>query len=481
MTNEQRLPRSRPEDQGVDPEAITRLAQALDDLRAGPHSLMVVRHGTVVGEGWWRPYEASRPHIMFSISKSFTATAIGLAQDEGLLSVDEPVLDFFPSYATAEVRHNVAGLKLRHVLAMATGHAVDTMTLMRALPEEDWVKIFLESPIVYPPGSRFLYNSGASFVLAVIVASRTGRQPLDYLAPRLFEPLGIPLPPWEANPRGINLGASGLRLRTEDVAKFGLLYLRRGLWGDRRILSERWVDEATTAHVSNGTGDSDWEQGYGFQFWRSRHGFRADGAYGQFSLVVPEHDLVVAITSGSNDNRAIPRVVWENLLPGVHDDPKPLPVTGLLGHSLALGDRSVPVPDFLPGDPPVAAKVTGRPIAVPFNLLGVTSLVVTFDGDAITLRTCGGQVDETVRAGRHDWALGATSRWPHEEMSEVTVAARGGWTAPDTLELHWQLTDTPFRRVWRLRFGDLPGVHVSVGLDMGFWEENVEELDGRLD
>ena len=480
MTNEQRLPRSRPEDQGVDPEAITGLAQALDDLRTGPHSLMVVRHGAVIAEGWWRPYEPSRAHIMFSVSKSFTSTAIGLAQDEGLLSVDEPVLDFFPSYATAEVRRNVAGLKLRHVLAMATGHAVDTMTLMRALPGEDWVKIFLESPIVYPPGSHFLYNSGASFVLAVIVASRTGRQPLDYLAPRLFEPLGIPLPPWETNPRGINLGASGLRLRTEDVAKFGLLYLRRGLWGDRRILSERWVEEATSAHVSNGSGGSDWEQGYGFQFWRSRHGFRADGAYGQFSLVLPEHDLVVAITSGSGDNRDVPPLVWEHLLPGVHGGPRPAPVAGVPGESLTLAGRSVPVPSFLPEDPPVAGKVAGRPIAVPFNLLGVTSLEVAFEEDSIALRTRGGDVDETVRAGRHDWAFGATGRWPHEEMGPVTVAARGGWTAPDTLELHWQLTDTPFRRVWRLRFGDLPGVHVSVGLDLGFWEENVEELDGRL-
>ena len=291
MPNHQPLPRSTPEAQGIDSGAISALVDALEQQGVGPHSLMILRHGTVVAEGWWAPYEAARPHIMFSVSKSFTATAVGIAQDEGRLSVDEPVLAFFPSYATDQVRANVAGLKLRHVLAMATGHAVDTMTVMRALPDEDWVKLFLKVPIAYPPGTHFLYNSGASFVLAAAVTARTGQPVVDYLGPRLFEPLGIQPPAWETNRRGINLGASGLRLRTEDMARFGQLYLQRGRWEGRQLVSEAWVDEATRSHVANFSDAPDWRAGYGFQLWRSQHdSYRADGAYGQFVLVLPHQE-----------------------------------------------------------------------------------------------------------------------------------------------------------------------------------------------
>ncbi len=409
MPNHQPLPRSTPEAQGIDSGAISALVDALEQQGVGPHSLMILRHGTVVAEGWWAPYEAARPHIMFSVSKSFTATAVGIAQDEGRLSVDEPVLAFFPSYATDQVRANVAGLKLRHVLAMATGHAVDTMTVMRALPDEDWVKLFLKVPIAYPPGTHFLYNSGASFVLAAAVTARTGQPVVDYLGPRLFEPLGIQPPAWETNRRGINLGASGLRLRTEDMARFGQLYLQRGRWEGRQLVSEAWVDEATRSHVANFSDAPDWRAGYGFQLWRSQHdSYRADGAYGQFVLVLPHQDLVVAITSGSEHSQAVPPAVWEHLLPGVHDTALPANPAATAALSERLASLAVPVPPFRSSDPAadpaVAAEVAGRPVTLPFNRLGVRSLALDFDDKAITLRTVGTDGDEeAVAAGRTGW------------------------------------------------------------------------------
>jgi len=482
MPHPQPLPRSTPEAQGIDSGAISALVDALEQRGLGPHSLMILRHGTVVAEGWWAPYEAARPHIMFSVSKSFTATAVGIAQDEGRLSVDEPVLSFFPSYATSQVRANVAGLKLRHVLAMATGHAVDTMTIMRALPDEDWVKLFLEVPVEYPPGTHFLYNSGASFVLAAAVTARTGQPVVDYLGPRLFEPLGIAPPAWETNRRGINLGASGLRLRTEDMARLGQLYLQRGRWEGRQLLSEAWVEEATRSHVANFSDAPDWKAGYGFQLWRSQHdSYRFDGAYGQFVLVLPHQDLVVAITSGTQRNQDVPPAVWEHLLPGVHHTALPADPAASAALAERLAGLAVPVPAFRSPDPAAAAEVAGRQVTLPFNRLGVRSLALDFDDKAITLRTVGPDGDEeAVVAGRTGWVAGSTRRWPHEEMNEAAVAARGGWLDEHTLELDWQCVDTPFRRTWRLRF-DRPGhVEVTVGLDLGFWEPDTVVLDGTL-
>lgn len=477
----QSLPRSTPEDQGIASASIGALVDALQQRGLGPHSLMIARHGVVVAEGWWAPYEAAQPHIMFSVSKSFTATAVGIAQDEGRLSVDEPILSFFPSYATGTVRANVAGLKLRHLLAMATGHAVDTMTIMRALPGEDWVRLFLEVPIEYPPGTHFLYNSGASFVLAAAVTARTGQSVADYLTPRLFEPLGIASPAWEVNPRGINLGASGMRLRTEELAKFGQLYLQRGRWEGRQLLSEAWIDEATRSQVANSSDAPDWRQGYGFQMWRSQHdSYRADGAYGQFALVLPRQDMVVAITSGSEHNQEVPAAVWEHLLPGVHDTALPAdPAAVALTERLAA--LAMPVPAFRSSDPAVAAEVAGRRVTLPFNRLGIQSLALDFDDKAVTLRTVGSDgTQEAVAAGRTGWVAGSTSRWPYEEMDQAAVAARGGWLDERTLELDWQCVNTPFRRTWRLRF-DRPGhVEVTVGLDLGFWEPDTVVLDGVI-
>jgi len=483
MADDTRLPRATPESQGVDPAAIERLVRAADEEGLGMHSLMVVRHGRVVAEGWWHPYTAERRHIMFSVSKSFTATAIGMAIAEGRLDLDEPILAFFPSYATPEVVRNTAGLTLRHVLSMATGHVTDTMEIMRALPQEDWVKIFLEVPIADRPGSRFLYNSGASFILSAIIAERTGQILRDYLTPRLFEPLGIETPPWQANARGINLGASGLRLTTEDLAKFGQLYLQCGIWAGQRLLSEDWVEQATSAHVSTGTdADSDWSQGYGFQFWRSRHdSYRADGAYGQFSLVVPDRDLVVAVTAGTSLNTRIPPAIWRELLPGVLDGTVSENPGVRASAVTSLRRLAIPAPAGAADDPVVAGTVGGRSIALTPNTFGVSSLSLEFAEDAVTVHFEGEPWgSERTRAGREQWLPGQTALWPYEEMDGALTANRATWVDDVTLEIHEQCVETPFRRVWRLRFGEADHVEVTVGLDHGFWADRTETLQGTL-
>lgn len=478
------LPRSAPEAQGVEAASIHKLVDLLNERRIKLHSLMVVRHGHVIAEAWWEPYSSDRQQMVFSVSKSVTATAIGMAVDEGRLSVDENLADCFPTYLTSSVRRNVAGVKISHLLAMASGHDVDTMEVMRALPDADWVSLFLNVPIAYPPGTHFLYNSGASFVLAALVSARTGKSVRDFLVPRLFDPLGIRTPPWETNNRGINLGASGLRLTSEDMAKLGQLYLRRGSWGGTQLLSDAWISAATSPQISTGEDPADdWAQGYGFQLWRSRHNsFRFDGRYGQFCFVLPDRDMVIAITAGAANSHLIPGLVWDHLLPGVDVGERVLrSAQQTASAEKHLERQEVPVSAWLNYTPDTQARIDGRSIRLPFNLFGVESATLSFDDDRVELTaTCTDGSVDVVPAGRRQWLAGSTGLWPHEEMHRVATYSRWGWLTDTTLELHQQCVDTPFKRTWLFGFEQGDRVEISVGLDNGFWVDRTEVLAAHL-
>ena len=319
MSDHYQLPRSAPEAQGIPSAAVLALVDDAERQDLGLHSLMVLRHGHVVAEGWWRPYAPERPHMLFSLSKSFAATAAGLAASEGRLSVEDRVLSFFPDEAPAEPDPNLAAMRVRDLLAMATGHAEDTTGRMRDAGGGDWVRGFLALPVGHPPGTRFVYNSGATYLVSAIVQKVTGQTLLDYLTPRLLEPLGITGATWESSPQGINVGGWGLNITTDDIARFGQLYLGDGVWRGQRLLPEGWVAEATRAQVSNGDDPhSDWAQGYGYQFWRCRHNaYRGDGAFGQLCVVLPDRDALVAITAGTRDLGGVLNLIWEHLLPAM--------------------------------------------------------------------------------------------------------------------------------------------------------------------
>jgi len=315
------LPRSSPEAQGVSSAGIRAFVEAADQRVRTMHSFMLVRHGYVVAEGWWKPEAADKPHVLHSLSKSFTSTAVGLAVAEGKLSVDDPVLKFFQEEAPAEPSQNLKAMRVRDLLMMSAGQ--DSEAALRKSPDTPWVKAFLAHPVPFKPGTHFLYNTPGSYMLSAIVQKATGQTVLDYLRPRLFEPLSIENPEWGASPQGISFGGWGLMIRTEDIAKFGQLYLQKGRWNGKQLVPASWVEQATARQTSNGSNPaSDWDQGYGFQFWRCRYGaFRGDGANGQFCIVMPEQDAVVAITADTRDMQAELNVVWDKLLPAIQAIP----------------------------------------------------------------------------------------------------------------------------------------------------------------
>ena len=311
------LPRSTPEQQGISSAAVRDFIETADQQINTLHSFMLVRHGHVIAEAWWKPESPDKRHVMWSLSKSFTSTAIGLAVAEGKLTLDDPVLKFFPNEAPAEASENLKAMRVRDLLSMSGGHEVEPKFGFDTGPS---VKVFLAHPVTQKPGTFFRYNTPGSYMLSAIITKTTGQTVLDYLKPRLFEPLGIENPVWDTSTEGYSLGGYGLHIRTEDIAKFGQLYLQRGKWNGQPLLSEKWIDEATSKHVDNSKAPSgktsDWQQGYGFQFWRCQHNcFRGDGRDGQICLVIPEHDAVIAITAQTGQMQTELDLVWEKLLP----------------------------------------------------------------------------------------------------------------------------------------------------------------------
>lgn len=317
-----KLPRATPAEVGVEAGAVGRLIDGFRKKNVGVHGLMLMRHGKVFAEGWYAPYRAELKHMLFSLSKPFTSTAIGFAVQEGLLTVEDRVVDFFPEKLTGRLCENMEKMRVKHLLTMNTGHSVEPAHLLGE-PDKDWVKTFLESYVDCEPGTQFTYNTCATYMLSAILTKLTGQTVDEYLAPRLFEPLGIADWRTEKCPNGNAAGGYGLNLHLEDVAKFGTFYLNRGMWEGKQLLNPDWIDEATARQVDSVGQTPDWIQGYGYQFWRCwpKGAYRGDGAFGQYCIVMPEQDMVIAMNEGTDPLQDPLDVLWENLLPALHDEP----------------------------------------------------------------------------------------------------------------------------------------------------------------
>lgn len=316
--------------------AIDAYLAAMNENELDPHSVMLVKNGRVIGERWVNGWTADKPHPMYSVSKTFTVMGLGIAVKDGLLSVEDKVTSFFPE----EVRRLEAEgkgpdslmqvLAVRHLLCMASGQAADVTKKIREGEDPAWTKAFLAEAPECPPGSRFRYNSMATYILSAILQKVTGEKLLDYLFPRLLEPMGIARPAWEESPEGVNCGGWGLEATTEDMAKLGLLLLQKGRWQGRQLVPADWVRACTAYRIATYDPDApeeekaanridgDWIAGYGYQMWRGLHGsVRADGAYGQFIILLPERHAEIVVTARSKNNRKQMALIWEHLLPAV--------------------------------------------------------------------------------------------------------------------------------------------------------------------
>ncbi|MBC9727913.1 serine hydrolase [Streptomyces sp. TRM68367] len=441
-----RLPVSTPAAQGVDAVGVHAFLDAVDaDPDIEPHSLMILRHGHLVASGWWAPYTPDRPQLLYSLSKSFTATAAGFAVAEGLIGLDDPVISYFPEFEADITDPRSRSMLVRHVASMASGHEEETLARADALDPDELVRGFLLLPPERDPGTVFAYNNPTTYTLAAILQRVTGQPLTEYLRPRLFEPLGIGPAAWLRDRSGRELGFSGLHATTDAVAGLGQLYLRGGVWEGRRLLPERWVAEATRTQTANADGTpegalSDWQQGYGFQFWRSRHGYRGDGAYGQFCVVLPEQDAVIAATAATADMQRMLDLVWTHLLPAFG----PGPLSGREEQDAALGRRlarlALPPVQGEPA-PPEEAEAWSEAAFTPYGGvcaglpdLTAVAVTVTADGPRLTLTDDDHPLD--VRLGRDGWTV---------TEEPVPTAVSGGWTDAGTFTADVVFLETPHR------------------------------------
>ncbi|GIF49454.1 CubicO group peptidase (beta-lactamase class C family) [Asanoa ferruginea] len=427
------LPRSTPGPSGVSSRAIGALVDRLEAW-SECHSIMVARHGHVIAEGWWAPYSADRPHLLYSLTKSFTSIAAGLTIADGLLALDDRVVDVLPDHVPADISEQGRRITVHHLLSMTSGHDTDSLEEAWRLEPGDLVKGFLRVPFPEPEGTRHAYDNATTFVLARMVERVTGRGLPELLDERLFTPMGVDHAEWDRVASGAAFGFHGLHLRTEVIAAFGQLLLNGGRWGDRQLVPREWVELATRRHIEtqpeeDGSGDSDYLRGYGYQFWMSRHGYHGDGAFGQRCLVIPAHDLVVAITGGDGQRQETVDAIWECLLPGI-DQPDSTADDEILADRLRRLSFA-PVPGS--ADPGRSAKArldaSAEASALPD---GTTVIVDPIDGGWLV--RFGSLFD--VEVGHAEWRESSPLGRP--------IVATGGWQ-DDTFVAELYVVTTPHR------------------------------------
>ncbi len=443
-----------PESVGISSKSILEFLDELYRYGIEMHSFMLLRHGKVCAEGWWKPYTPASPHIMFSFSKSLTSTAIGFAEQEGLLSLDDRLVDIFPEKVPENPSENLKKATVRHLLMMGCGHESEIPNM--GIDDPDWISAFLAHPFVYEPGTKFMYNTAGTNLLCAILKRKTGKHLTEFLRPRLIEPLGMSDIRCQALPDGTEMGGAGYSLTTEDMARFIQFVANQGQWEGKQLLRKEWFQAATSKQIENRGvgwgGDPDWQQGYCFQFWRCepRGVFRGDGAFGQYGIVFTEQDAVLVITSASMRLQAVLTSVWEKLLPGMQAEP--LPEDRMNCHVLAHRLRNLELTPMLGMRNPGAEESFNGAVYLPNaptpSLTDLIGGIGKFQPDGGTLQELhlifAGNSDMRLQCvqdnGCCELKIGMEGHHVLTQLDGVLYGAIGRWRAVDKLELELRNT-----------------------------------------
>ena len=451
------LPRSTPEQEGISSKGIIDFLNAIDTGKIEIHSFMFIRHGKVVAEGWWNPYGPELKHLMYSASKTFTATGIGLAVAENRLKLTDKVVSFFPASLPDTISDYMKIMTVKDLLMMSTGIAAEP----RIGQDDEWVRSFLSRSPASKPGTVFKYYNTATFMLSAIVQQVTGETLFDYLQPRIFKPLEIKGIDWDLNPQGINLGLMGLRLRTEDMGKFGQLLLQKGNWNGKQLIPQEWVREATAFKIKSEGGTdktppelNDWVQGYCYQMWRGRNNsVRLDGMAGQFVILLPDKDAIVVLTANAANTQKELDLVWNNLFPSIKEN-KPLTPDPNANTELKrkLASLSIKTSAVTSVSSTFQAMVSGKNVVFAENNYGIQGVGFKFNNDICELLIKRDNVNYVIKAGQNVWKLsntGLTSLFSAQRPGSsksidanysilhpvIRPAAAYTWTDNNTLEL----------------------------------------------
>jgi len=453
-----------PEELGIPSRAVLRLLDKLEGDYTEIHSIMIMRHGKVAAEGWWSPYTPGLRHTMMSVSKTFSGTAIGIAAREGLLSLDERIVDIFPEEVPSDACDNLRAVTIRHLLMMGCG--VDHENPVN----RTWIHDFFRLPFPHEPGTAFLYNNAPATLLAAILEKKSGVSMMEYLKPRLFDVIGIDCDnnTWFSAPDGVTFAPGGFHAQTEDILRLMKLYLDGGVWEGRRLLDEDYVRSATSKQIdtaSIGLGPaSDNIYGYGYMMWMGHipGTYRAEGANGQFGVVLPDLDMIIAITQSSPESPVSQKTLdhlWsfiDEITPGIdclpmNEDCRILknrlarlaiprepfapfgrfPMEGTVYHTEHMGIH----PESLYYDP-IRASYEAE------NATGLTEFAFTSDPHAFSVR-----MDAVINGLRYCFDIPTDGSRKLVKLPEIyvsVVALSGYWKDDHTFSVRWRWMETVF-------------------------------------
>jgi CubicO group peptidase (beta-lactamase class C family) len=459
------LPRDRPGARGVDAARISDFLDSVADNRLELHGLMIYRAGAVVAEGFWNPYASRYPHMLHSAVKSWTGTAVGLAIGDGLLRLDDKVIDFFPEHLPSVVSDNLAAMTVKDLLTMRSGHNTGSSGGEWRALRESWVSLFLREDLTERPGQEFIYSSGSSYMLSAIVTKVTGKTVHALLDERLFRPLGCGSVTWDISPEGYSTGGNGLSCTLEDMLKFGVLYLHDGMWNGKRLLPVGWVAEATRNHVRDiWMGPLDGRRflarnaspgaalqkrdDYGFQWWITPHGgYRANGLFGQYLIVLPERDAVIAINAAvPYGETGLADAVWRHLLPALDGPPSDQATESRLADQLGRLELPMPVGGPRSG---IEATVNGRTFQMEPNEDGVKEIRFDFSADCCRFTLTDGRGTHAVTVGlagavESDTTMTGARLHHTYEPDSLHVVATGTWLDQASFNMVWRFVETAF-------------------------------------
>lgn len=442
-----------PEEVGISSRDILALLESyiVDDPHEETHSFVLLRHGKLVSAGAYAPYSLKDRNTVFSVSKMYTATAVGFCVAEGMFGLDDFVADLLPEYADGELPPRVRRIRVRHLLSMTSGQEGEAVHEGRKTKvsddEADWAEEFFRRECDVEPGTEFRYDGFCTYMLSVLVKKYSGLDLLEYLRPRLFEPLEMPVPPCIRDKKGLPIGWTGLRVTVGELCRMGQLYLDGGVYQGKQILPRGWVEEATRCHVSTGKHPvgADWSEGYCFQFWRGReNAFRFCGALGQMCLVLPDKDMVFCVFSGYDNDRIHVELdkFYDLVYAKVSDTPLPRDEEG--NRMLRDFIARMAIPETYATPSPAIPLLDGRTLPIkegtPF-----TSATFSFVADAVTV-TLQGDFPVTYTAG-----FSQPMRTPVESRNTVILrsdfateySSTARFTAPRRLTVTTHIVASP--------------------------------------
>ena len=492
-----RLPRATPSSRDVDAAGITRFLDAVQLAGLELHSFMVFKDDAVVAEAFWKPFGPDRPHMQHSATKSWTAVAVGFVHADGLLDLDDKVVDFFPEHLPAEISPNLAAMTVKDLLTMRTGHRTGLSGGEWRYLTGSWIEAFLNEPVVERPGTRFVYSSGSSYMLSAIVTKLTGQTVSDYLEPRLFRPLGMGEISWDVSPEGISTGGNGLSCSAEDMMKFSVLHLQDGMWNGQQVIPADWVRATRHNHVgefemmsfdgkryrpADPAGVPDIRPGYGYQWWMTPHGgTRAAGVFGQYYILLPEQRAAITITAALPlSEKRLLSTVWAELFPALT---QPGSAAADAALSSRLATLAMPV-EAGALQSPRASEISGRTIRFAPNANHVSEASLSFAAGHCEFRLVDHRGTHRITLGLGHGIEGQTTMSGQDlhhayQPDLMRVIASGVWRDEATFVMTWRYVETVFCDTVILRIeGDTVELDRSVNVNAGLTKHPT--LNGAL-